>query len=129
MLEYLNIPLKYTKYLTQAFDINVNNLDYYKFNYNKEFKNIERLLCENSKLNRGNLKRKLIKFNFLENKCSICGLLPFWNNKELVLILDHINGINNDNRLKNLRLVCPNCDSQLDTFTGKNKNNKGCDLY
>jgi hypothetical protein len=35
-----------------------------------------------------------------------------WNNKPLKLILDHINGVNTDNRLSNLRLLCPNCDSQ-----------------
>lgn len=59
-----------------------------------------------------------------EYKCSICGQLPFWNEKPMVLILDHINGINNDNRLGNLRWVCGNCNTQLETTNGKNKKRK-----
>jgi uncharacterized protein with PIN domain len=52
--------------------------------------------------------------------CSICGLLPEWNGKELTLILDHINGHNKDHRIENLRWVCPNCNSQLDTTGARN---------
>lgn len=55
--------------------------------------------------------------------CSVCNILPVWNDKPLNLVLDHINGIPNDWRLENLRLVCPNCDSQLPTFKNKNKGN------
>lgn len=54
-------------------------------------------------------------------KCAICGISNIWNNKELVFVLDHINGNSDDNSRTNLRLVCPNCDSQLDTFKSKNK--------
>ena len=45
-----------------------------------------------------------------------------WNNKPLVFILDHIDGNADNNYRNNLRLVCPNCDSQLDTYKSKNKN-------
>jgi hypothetical protein len=48
-------------------------------------------------------------------------LEPVWLGKPLVLILDHINGKHNDHRLVNLRLLCPNCNSQQPTFAGKNK--------
>jgi uncharacterized protein with PIN domain len=61
------------------------------------------------------------KGNYTPYICSICGLEPVWQDKELTLILDHINGINNDDRLENLRWVCPNCNQQLDTTNGKNK--------
>ena len=54
--------------------------------------------------------------------CAICGMKDTWNNKPLVFILDHINGDASYSVRENLRLVCPNCDSQLDTFKSKNKN-------
>ncbi len=68
-----------------------------------------------------NVLRKYYKNgNYTEYKCSICGQEPFWNGKELPLILDHINGNNKDNRLENLHWVCPNCNYQLDTTGSKN---------
>ena len=52
------------------------------------------------------------------------GQEPFWNGKEMTLILDHINGYRKDDRLENLRWVCPNCNQQLDTTGSKNPNRK-----
>lgn len=60
------------------------------------------------------------KGNYTPYKCSICNLEPIWQNKPLTLILDHINGTHNDDRLENLRWVCPNCNQQLET-TGFHK--------
>lgn len=57
-------------------------------------------------------------------KCAICGLIPFWNNMELELILDHINGVTDDARYENLRWVCPNCNHQLPTFGSRNYKRK-----
>lgn len=71
--------------------------------------------------NFGRLKSRLIRDGLLRNVCSVCGAPPVWRDQPLVLRLDHINGIRNDNRLQNLRLVCPNCDSQLPTFAGRNR--------
>lgn len=70
--------------------------------------------------NRRTLKRRLIKAGLLVELCAICGQNPVWNNQRLMLVLDHINGKNNDNRLENLRLLCPNCNSQTETFCGRN---------
>ena len=80
---------------------------------------LEEIMVENSNYSRNHLKKRLLKKGILENKCSICGLGPEWNGKGIVMVLDHINGVSNDNRLENLRMVCPNCNSQLPTFAGR----------
>ena len=54
--------------------------------------------------------------------CAICKMKPEWNGKPLVFILDHIDGHASNNKRDNLRCICPNCDSQLDTYKSKNKN-------
>ena len=66
-------------------------------------------------------KKRLIESQLIPYKCAICGLENQWNGKELILQLDHINGKHNDNRKENLRFLCPNCHSQTETFSGKNK--------
>ena len=80
----------------------------------------ENVFCENSTASQSTLRKWYIKGNYSEYKCAICGLSPFWNGKDLTLTLDHINGHNHDNRLENLRWICPNCDRQLPTFAGRN---------
>jgi rubrerythrin len=55
--------------------------------------------------------------------CAICGCKPEWNGKPLVFILDHIDGHASNNSRANLRMICPNCDTQLDTFKGRNVHN------
>lgn len=82
------------------------------------------LFVENCQHGRNSVKRYILKHNLIPYQCAICGNTGEWNNKPLTLTLDHINGINNDNRLENLRFVCPNCDSQQDTYGSKNRNNK-----
>lgn len=80
---------------------------------------LETYLIENSSYDPHCLKRRLIKEKYLEYKCDDCGIAT-WRGKEIVLHLDHINGINNDHRIENLRLLCPNCHSQTNTYCGKN---------
>lgn len=65
------------------------------------------------------LKKRLIKEGLLENKCSKCELIE-WNSEPLIMELDHIDGNRTNHSLDNLRLLCPNCHSQTDTFRGKN---------
>jgi protein-arginine kinase activator protein McsA len=60
-------------------------------------------------------------FDQQEGKCVLCGQTTVWNGKELKFVLDHINGDSTEHQRSNLRLVCPNCDSQLPTFKRKNQ--------
>lgn len=78
------------------------------------------ILKENCKHQRTVLRRYVIKNNLIPYKCAICGCTE-WQGKTLSLELDHINGINNDNRLENLRFLCPNCHSQTSTYGSRNQ--------
>jgi hypothetical protein len=66
------------------------------------------------------IKRMIKDRKLLPDNCSQCGIGPKWNGVPLVLQYDHINGVNTDQRLENLRSICPNCHTQTDTFGGRN---------
>jgi hypothetical protein len=73
-----------------------------------------------------NITRDSIRKYLIEecgNKCSIreCNVHDTWLNQDIVLIVDHINGDASDNRFCNVRLMCPNCGSQTNTFSGRNR--------
>jgi hypothetical protein len=83
-------------------------------------KPIEYYLTENSYHQSYKLKNRLIAEGLKEHKCECCGISE-WNNQPTPIELDHINGNHHDNRLENLRILCPNCHAQTDTYRGKNK--------
>ena len=83
---------------------------------------LDDILVENSSYaNISRLKERLIRENKLEYKCAICGNTGEWLGNKLTLQLDHINGKHMDHRIENLRFLCPNCHSQTETFSGRNK--------
>lgn len=84
----------------------------------------QKLVDGDPSIMRANYNPKTFKDDILKeqgNVCAICGIQPEWNGKKLVFILDHIDGHASNNKRDNLRCVCPNCDSQLDTYKSKNK--------
>jgi HNH endonuclease len=81
----------------------------------------EQIFCIDSIVKRATVKRYLFKHGMKNRICELCGQDEMWHGKQLSLILDHINGVYNDNRIENLQIVCPNCNATLDTHCGKNK--------
>ena len=104
-------------------ELNIST-EHFKRGYNQATTKytLDEILVENSTyLDLSRLKKRLIKNGLLEYKCAICGNTGEWNGNPLSLQLDHINGNHTDNRLENLRLLCPNCHSQTDTFSKKKR--------
>jgi len=116
-----------TKYI-EEYQININHFDAHqvrieKINQLNTEKKIplSEILIENSTYNRHRLKERLYDENIKQRKCELCGQDEIWYGNRMSLIIDHINGVWDDNRIENLRIVCPNCNATLPTHCGKNK--------
>jgi len=87
-----------------------------------DFENL--YLIANCPKQRGFIKKYILKYNIIDYKCFKCGNLGKWENSELVLQLEHMNGISDDNRKNNLCFLCPNCHSQTSTYAGRSLKKK-----
>lgn len=85
---------------------------------------LQEIMVESSTYSRGHLKRRLFEEGLKQRRCEICGQDEIWQGRRMSLVLDHVNGVRDDHRLENLRVVCPNCAATLDTHCGR-KNRLG----
>jgi hypothetical protein len=81
---------------------------------------LDEVMVENSTYTRGQLKPRLVAAGLKRPICEMCGQDEVWQGNRMSMVLDHINGVANDHRLDNLRMVCPNCAATLDTHCGRN---------
>ena len=107
---------KYVRYYAELYDLELPVHRGGTGSHHRKSIPLKNILVKNSNYSRGNLKKRLIQDKILKNKCYSCGLGETWNNRPIVLQLEHINGDGMDNRIENLSILCPNCHSQTDTF-------------
>jgi hypothetical protein len=113
------------KYAEQIWIIPTDHFDPHAFQRIQMAERVRRplsdYLTERSTYSRASLKRRLFQEGLKDRRCELCGVGETWRGRPMALILDHVNGIANDNRLENLQIVCPNCAATLDTHCGRNK--------
>lgn len=74
------------------------------------------VFVENCSITRSMLRPVLIRLGFYTGTCDSCNTPDVWNGNPLTIEIDHVNGVSTDNRIENLRWLCPNCQSQTTTY-------------
>jgi hypothetical protein len=88
--------------------------------FGKKYELVDVLIEDSPYKSSHSLKKRLFKEGLKTKECEECGIVE-WNGKQITLELDHVNGDNTDNRLENLKILCPNCHSQTPTFRNKKR--------
>lgn len=128
VLDKIGVSRKAGNYQTlykycQVYNIDIDNIKYLNTNRGGDYRKLtfSEIFIKDSLTSRHIVKKHLIKESLIEYKCEKCNNTGEWLGQPISLQLDHINGNNTDNRLDNLRFLCPNCHSQTETYSGKNK--------
>lgn len=120
----LNLPLNNGNYETVRYLSNLYSIPLPEYNYSEEIKvnheknrfSNEDWFTNNSRRNGQQSKKRMIDLG-IKDECAICKLPPVWNNIKLTLQLDHIDGDKFNNQIENLRILCPNCHTQTETYS------------
>lgn len=96
-----------------------NNASLRKMGITHECRSEQEVLCLNSKVSQSCLRKYIIRHQSIPYICQCCSCDGNWYGKQISLELDHINGNNKDNRIENLRWLCPNCHSATPTYCRK----------
>ena len=112
------------KYVEQVWRIPVDHFEARRGGSSGRAVPLADVLVEGSTYHRGHLKRRLLAEGIKRPECEMCGQGEMWRGHRMSLVLDHINGVHDDHRLDNLRILCPNCNATLDTHCGRHKTRK-----